>query len=438
MSEPLDDVAHPRRLLTDAQALAEAQRCQGCVDAACTRGCPLDVDVGAFIRRIRTANPATAFRSLRSRNPLPETTALICPVEELCQGSCTSGQLDRPVNIHLLQRYAAHRGRQFDQPPSPNTGTAHRVAIVGAGPAGLACAAGLAEQGIAAEIFEAHDKPGGALVRWIPPHRLPRDVVTREIDDILHLAAKLHVGEALARDFSLDELFERHFKAVFLAMGLPAGMPSRLAGRHGPQIVEALDYLQQHAAGSAPAIGATTVVIGGGSTAVDAAACAKLAGARDVYLIYRRSFEQMPAWPHDRRRAIDLGIHLLILVRPIEYVRNDDGALVGVRCVRTQLAEPQGPERREPIDVPGSQFALRADLVIEALGQQLDAPLRSSLGDLRFNRDGTVWTHPETGATSRPGVFAGGDLANTDRTVVHALANGLRAADAMVIYLSGK
>jgi glutamate synthase (NADPH/NADH) small chain len=394
------------------------------------------VDVGAFIRRIATENPAGAFRVLRSQNPLPETTALICPLQELCQGQCSSGRLSYPVRIGLLQRYAAHLGRQHHRPATPTApSSGPKIAIIGGGPAGLACAARLAEHGLGAEIFEAQDQLGGALARWIPPHRLPRDVLQREIDDVVALGPTVHTGQRLGRDFSIDDLFARGFRAIFLGTGCPEGMPSRLSGRDGPGVTEALDYLQEHALGRAPAIGPNVAVVGGGNTAIDAAVCAKTAGARDVYLLYRRSFSQLPAWPHERQRAIDLGVHVLILVRPLEYVRNPDGSLRGLRCRRTQLAEPGPDARPEPIDVPDSDFLLPAGLVIEALGQQLDPPLRSALAGLRFNPDGTLWTDPQTRATSRPGVFAGGDLANNDHTVVHALADGQRAAEAIINYL---
>ena len=423
MSDSTQDPFEPRRLLTDAQALAEAGRCQGCVDGACTRHCPLDVDVGAFIRRIRTDNAAGAFRVLRSHNPMPETTALICPLEQICQRHCSNAQVSEAVNIGLLQRYVAHHGRRV-RPPRQHVERARRckVAVVGGGPAGLACVDRLVERGIGVEVFEASGEPGGALVRWIPPHRLPRDVVAREVADILGTDVPVHTGQALGRDFSLDDLLARGFEAVFLATGLPSSVDGSLPGSNGPQVVQALEYLEQHALGGAPVAGPNVVVVGGGNTAVDAAVCAKLAGARDVYLVYRRSFGQMPAWREDRQRAVDAGVHVLILVRPVECVRHQDGSLAGVRCVRTELADPVGEQRREPVDLPGTEFVLPANLVILALGQHLGARLQAALAGMRFNPDGTLWTDPETRATSRPNVYAGGDLANTDHTVVHALA----------------
>jgi len=432
MSDPIHDPFEPRRLLTDAQALAEAGRCQGCVDGACTRHCPLDVDVGAFIRRIRTDNAAGAFRVLRSRNPMPETTGLICPLDQLCQAHCSNVQVSEAVNIGLLQRYAAHHGRRVRPPRQPVERTGRcKVAVVGGGPAGLACVDRLAERGIGAEVFESSDQPGGALVRWIPPHRLPRDVVTREMADILGTDVPVHTQQALGRDFSLDDLLDRGFEAVFLATGLPSSIDGLLPGSDGPQVVQALEYLQQHALGGAPVAGPNVVVVGGGNTAVDAAVCAKLAGARDVYLVYRRSFGQMPAWYEDRQRAVDAGVHVLILVRPVECVRDQDGSLTGVKCVRTELADPGGDQRREPVDLPDTEFVLPTNLVILALGQHVGTDLQAALAGLRFNPDDTLWTDPETRATSRPNVYAGGDLANTDHTVVHALADGLRAADAI-------
>jgi glutamate synthase (NADPH/NADH) small chain len=256
--------------------------------------------------------------------------------------------------------------------------------------------------------------------------------VAREVAHILAADVPVHTQQALGRDFSLDDLLDRDFEAVFLATGLPGSVDGSLPGSDGPQVVQALEYLQQHALGGAPLAGPNVVVVGGGNTAVDAAVCAKLAEARDVYLVYRRSFGQMPAWHEDRQRAVDAGVHALVLVRPVECVRDQNSSLTGVKCVRTELTEPSvGDQRREPVDLPDTEFVLPANLLILAIGQHLGADLQNALAGLRFNPDGSVWTDPETRATSRPNVYAGGDLTNTDHTVVHALADGLRAADAI-------
>ena len=432
--EQADRDFEPRPLLSDALALAEAARCQGCLDGACRLGCPLEVDVGGFVRRMTTGNAAGAFRVLRSANPMPETTALVCPSEQLCQGRCAAAHLGHAVRINLLQRYAAHHGSRQERIAAGTS--AARVAVVGTGPAGLACVDGLMQRGIAAEVFEASDGVGGALARWIPPYRLPRDVVDREAADILGDGTTVHLGQRLGVDVSLDGLLDCGFDAVFVGTGLPAGVDVGLPGREGAGVVEALDYLARHATDDDGPTPDRVVVVGGGNTAIDAAAVAKLNGATDVYLVYRRSFGQMPAWRKERQLAIDLGVHVLILVNPVGYERDGDGRLVGLRCVRTELGEPAADGRRQPVEVPGSDFVLPAGLVVEAMGQQLDGPLRTALAGLRFESDGALWTDPKTCATSRTGVFAGGDLTNREHTVVHALADGLRGAEGIAAYVA--
>jgi len=415
--------------------MAEAGRCFGCSDPACQAGCPLQVDAGAFLRRIRTGNWAGALRVLYERNPLPETCALICPVEVLCEGQCNRAKIDYPVRIADLQRAAAHYGRQRLARPlaRPVESRSGRVAVVGGGPAGLACAARLAANGWQVELFEKDTALGGALMRWIPAWRLPRDILQREVQAIIDLGVRVHTGEGLGRDFDLQQLRSR-FDAVFLAPGLSASRRSTIAGREGHGVLDALEFLEGANAGRAMSLAQPVVVIGGGNTAIDAAVTARHLGAGDVYLIYRRSFLQMPAWPGERHRAVDAGVHVLIMLRPVEYVRQGDGSLAGVKCVRTRL-EPDASGRDRPVDVPGSEVVLPAGCVIEAFGQTAGTDLRQALRDLRWTGDGRLEVEPETMQTSEPGVFAGGDLVNGGRTAAQAMAEGLRAAESIERYV---
>ncbi len=429
------DPLQPRPLLKPAEALTEANRCQGCVEPACQKGCPLSVDVGAFIRRIQTGNWAGALRIMYERNPLPETCALICPVETLCEGKCNSGEFSFPIRISDLQQAAAHYGSEtFRQRGPSSTQPAGSIAIIGGGPAGLACAARLRLDGFDVHLFEKADVLGGALTRWIPAYRLPRNVLNTEIQRILDLGVTVHTGQALGRDLSLADL--RHkFDAVFLALGLGGNRQTQLANRDGGGVFDALQMLELANAGQLTNLPGPVVVIGGGNTAIDAAATARYLGADEVYLVYRRGFVQMPAWPDERRRAIDLGIHVLILLRPIEYVRNPQGDLVGLRCLRTRLHPDSVPGRRDmPIDVPDSEFVLPAGSVIEAMGQRPDDLATASLASLQW-ADGVLSTDPDTRQTSLPGVFAGGDLINGGRTAVDAIADAIRAAQSIANYV---
>ncbi len=429
------DPLQPRPLLQPAEALAEAHRCNGCVDAPCQKGCPLAVDVGAFIRRIQTAHWAGALRVLYERNPLPETCSLICPVETLCQGHCNNGQSAYPIRIAELQQAAAHYGTaSFLRTVKTLADSPGAIAIVGGGPAGLACAARLRIEGFEVHLFEKTDTLGGALASAIPAYRLPRTTLQAEIQRIIDLGVTVHTRHALGQNITLDDLRTR-FRAVFLALGLGADRPIRIPGRTGPGVLDALRMLESANARQLANLPEPVVIIGGGNTAIDAAVTARYLGASDVYLVYRRSFTQMPAWPGERHRAIDLGIHVLILIRPIEYLRDPQGHLIGVRCLRTRLQPgPQG-HRDLPTDIPGSEFVLEARTVIQAAGQQPDELTRQALASLTWRDDSTLAVDPRTSQASLPGVYAAGDLVNGGQTAAQAIAEALRAADAIQQYV---
>lgn len=429
------DPLQPRPLLTPAEALAEAHRCQGCAETACQKGCPLAVDVGAFIRRIQTGHWGGALRVMYERNPMPETCALICPVEAQCEGHCNCGRFSYPIRIADLQQAASHYGaasfRRQVKELGPVPGV---VAIVGGGPAGLACAARLRLDGFEVHLFEKTALLGGALQYWIPAYRLPRKTLADEIQRIVDLGVVVHTNQALGRDISLADLRSR-FDAVFLGLGLGADRPSHLPGRAGPNVFDALDILAMANEGRLADLPEPVVVIGGGNTAIDAAATARYLGAKEVYLVYRRSFAQMPAWPGERQRAVDIRVHVLILLRPIGYVRDEAGRLIGVRCLRTRLQASSSADRQTPVDIEGSEFVLQAGCVIEAIGQQPEDAVRRALADLAWTDAGTLKVDPQTQQTSLPGVFAGGDLVNGGRTAVQAMAEAQIAAETIAQYI---
>lgn len=421
--------------MTPAEALTEAHRCQGCVDGACQKGCPLAVDVGAFIRRIQTGHWGGALRVLYERNPLPETCALICPVEAQCEGKCSCGEISYPIRIADLQQAAAHYGAASFRRQAKDLGPVRGVvAVVGGGPAGLACAARLRLDGFEVHLFEKTSMLGGALQYWIPAYRLPRKALADEIQRIVDLGVVVHTGKALGRDVSLADL-RRQFDAVFLGLGLGADRESQLPGRSGAGVFDALDVLAMANEGRLADLPEPVVVIGGGNTAIDAAVTACYIGAKEVYLVYRRSFAQMPAWPGERHRVVDLGVHVLILLRPIEYVRGADGQLLGVRCLRTKLQASGSGDRQIPVDITGSEFVLEAGCVVEALGQKPDEMARHALAGLVWTDAGTLQVDPQTGETSLPGVFAGGDLVNGGQTAVQAIGEAQTAAEAIARYV---
>ncbi len=417
----------------------EARRCRDCEFATCTANCPARVDVPAFIRAFADGRIREAYDALRRSNVLPEMCAYVCPAEVQCEGGC----LERIFSEHALpirdiqlavSRLARQAGLTGVRLPEQSTG--RRVAVVGGGPAGLACAIRLLEKGHHVAIYEQGDRLGGIPDVVIPGSRYRE--AYEEVDAILAPAKaagriEIHLGQALGRDVSLAEL-RGGYDAVFLAIGL--GGSTSLDTACG--ITDALAFLRDVKRGKITALDGRVAVLGGGNTAIDAALTAKELGARDVYLVYRRSLAEMPAWPEERRRLIDSGCHLLILTQPLGYQSGGDGKLTALRIARTELGEPDASGRRAPRVVAGTESVLRVDTVIEALGQGIPAKLREAMAGLEFTRHGLVATPPDSQAASLPGVFAGGDLANGGTTAVQGIAEGMRAAEESDLFFEGR
>jgi NADPH-dependent glutamate synthase beta subunit-like oxidoreductase/2,4-dienoyl-CoA reductase-like NADH-dependent reductase (Old Yellow Enzyme family) len=439
-----------RRFAVD-RLQAEAARCRDCEFPTCQDGCPARVEVPAFVRAFAEGDFAGAYDVLHQENVLPEMCAYVCPSEVQCEGSCLENIFyGRPLPVRDIQlvtcRIARLKGLTGLRLPDAEAGRRgrwpRRIAVVGGGPAGLACAVRLLELGHRVTIFEKGSSLGGTPGCIIPDARYGG--ARAEVDAILAPAkeagrVEIRLGSALGENVRLGEL-RQGFEAVFLAMGLPKSSSIREGGGEIEGVVDALGFLRGAKCAEIRKLEGRVAVLGGGNTAMDAARQALRLGAREVYLVYRRSFAELPAWPAERDRCLDSGVHLLILQQPVGYVTDDGGRLTGVRIVRTELGEPDDSGRRWPVAVEGTETVLGADTCIEAVGQGLDGDLRSALeaAGIAFADAGLVDLRPASAATSVAGIFAGGDVVNGGTTAVRAVAEGMKAAEEIDAYLSAK
>jgi NADPH-dependent glutamate synthase beta subunit-like oxidoreductase/2,4-dienoyl-CoA reductase-like NADH-dependent reductase (Old Yellow Enzyme family) len=424
-----------------------AAQCRRCVDPMCSTRCPAGVDIPGFLGALADGDEREAYEILRDRNPLPGICGAVCPVEVQCESACIQNLIgDGPVPIGEVQRnlsrLAVQRGwAKLDLPPAT---TGRRVAVVGAGPAGLTAAIELLRLGHTVAVLDAGGEPGGKVGGVIPPTRLSGDEAREEIEAIFASVPDDRIdwryGEPLEPDRTLDDLLAEGFDAVVLAFGL--GGLGRSEGEPGEGVMEANAFLSQMNRHPDHRCPRRVAVIGGGNTAVDAAVTARRRGATDAYLVYRRSVEQMPAWPDERRELLSAGVHLLLLCRPAGYVTADGGRLTGLRLVRTELGEADGSGRRRPVDLPDSEFVLPVEMVIEATGERGPSPdddrVRKVLAGVELTPDGLVWVDEDTMATSREGVWAAGDAVNGGTTVVQAVAEGRCAARDIGVRLAAR
>lgn len=431
------------RMRDPAEVRKLAETCRNCVAPTCQRGCPANVDIPGFVTAIADGNDREAYRILRRTNVLPEICSLVCPAQVQCEGHCIQRHLrGAPVPIRLLQRYVSEKARKegWVEVELPREKSGRHVAVVGAGPAGLSCAIGLLERAHEVTVFDASGAVAGTAGATIPAERLSADTASAEINALLGgvPSERLHwrVGKALGADMTLDDIRAQGFDAVFLAMGLSESMDLPGARRGESGVTDALSFLKAAKRGELKDLPASVAVLGGGNTAVDAAVTASRLGARDVYIVYRRSFAEMPAWPDERDEALAAGVHFLILTQPIDYV-TDDGRVTGLKVARTTLGEPDQSGRRRPEVLTGSEWIMDVGLVVEAIGQRLGAGLAEALDGVELTSDALIKTALGGAATSAPGVFAGGDIVNGGTTAAQAVYEGYRAADEIDRYLLG-
>ena len=418
---------------------AQASRCRDCFDPLCREGCPAGVDIPGFIKAMADGDIEKSYSILRERNLLPELCAYVCPSEVQCEAACLENVLSQnPVPIRDIQRYVARAARKRGLTRTtcaPPTGK--RIAVIGAGPAGLACAARLLQMGHAVDLFDVCDTLGGVAASSIPRSRLETADLAAEVRAIFSgdcgRAFTFRGGEGLTEDRNLDA-FVNNYDAVFLGIGL--GRTLSLTGARPEGVEDAIAFLQR-AKDEGVEVPPRVAVIGGGNTAIDAAIQALAAGAQDVLILYRRSYREMPAWPAEREEALSMGAHLLLLTQPVGYELDESGRMRGVRVARTTLGEPDESGRRRPEIVPDSDTVLEVDLVLEAIGQGVPKEIKRLLSGIEMSDDGLVVVDC-AGRTSREKVFAGGDLINGGTTAVQAIAEGMRAAEGVDALFGGK
>ena len=421
----------------------EAGICAGLVRAPCQSACPAGVDVPGFVSLIAERRYAEALQLHRDRNPFAAVCARVC--FHTCEDHCRRASLDSPVAIRAVKRFMVDQEVVIQLPEvreNPDN-EKRKIAIIGAGPAGLSCAYFLARLGYRPTVFEAESRPGGMLVQTIPAYRLPRETLAREIRMIEQLGVEIRTGVALGRDFTLGSLQDEGYETVYLGVGAPGSQSMGVPGEDAAGVLLAGDYLRQYNIRGSVPVGKNTVIVGGGNAAVDAARTALRLGAETVTVIYRRTREQMPAYAEEIEEALHEGVELRDLTQPIRINVDEDGKVTSIRCARMTLGEFDRSGRRRPKRSEQDEFDLPADLIIAAIGQTLDlAPLlrpdMTAGKELELNADGFVAINPLTGQTSIPWIFGGGDASSGPASVVDAIAAGERAAVGIDLYLTGE
>ncbi|MBT8212561.1 MAG: NADPH-dependent glutamate synthase [Acidimicrobiia bacterium] len=434
---------------TPEQAVAEAERCLLCARPTCIAGCPVNIDIREFVRLTAEERFQDAADVIKRDSFLPAICGRVCPQEDQCEGACVLAKKHTPVAIGNLERFVADydRGHPSDPVQTVVPKSGKRVAVVGSGPAGLSCAADLVRAGHEVTVFEALHELGGVLVYGIPEFRLPKEIVKAEVDELARLGVQFETNAVIGMVETIDELLdEGGYDAVFLGVG--AGLPKFL-GVEGENLVgvySANEFLTRVNLMRAYAAGAetplldldqkTVVVFGAGNTAMDAVRTARRLGASPVKILYRRSEGEMPARAEEVAHAAAEGIEFETLVAPIELLGNDEGWLTGVRLQRMTLGEPDESGRRSPEPIPGDEFEIAVDVAVVAIGNAPNPLLVKTAPDLDQTAWGTVAADPETGRTSKPAVFAGGDIVTGGATVILAMGAGRRAAASLDEYLN--
>ncbi len=432
---------------TYEMAVNEAKRCLNCKNKPCRSKCPVAIDIPAFIERVAAEDMEGAFEIISRSSALPAVCGRVCPQETQCESTCVRKIKGESVAIGRLERFVSDYHREHcGEPPKKPESNGHRVAVVGAGPSGLTAAGDLARLGYDVTVFEALHTAGGVLVYGIPEFRLPKDIVRKEIDNLRHLGVKIETNMVIGKIITVDELFESGFEAVYIAGG--AGLP-RFMGIPGEDlkgVYSANEYLTRVNLMKAYKENSKTpikksrrvAVVGGGNVAMDAARCAMRIGAEEVYIVYRRGMEELPARQEEVEHAKEEGIVFKTLTNPVEILGDDNGFVSGIRCVEMELGEPDESGRRRPVEKQGSEFDIELDTVIMSIGTSPNPLIRKTTPGLETNRRGCIVTDGESGKTTREGVYAGGDAVTGAATVILAMGAGKSAAQAIDEYIRKK
>ncbi len=430
------------------EAVEEASRCIGCKNAQCVKGCPVAIDIPGFIEKVKGGDIEAAYQVISKSSALPAVCGRVCPQESQCEGKCIRGIKGEPISIGKLERFTADWARENDiVPEGAKEKLGKKVAVIGSGPAGLTCAGDLARMGYEVTIFEALHEAGGVLVYGIPEFRLPKEnVVQKEIENVKALGVKIETDVVIGKAVTVDELMkEEGFDAVFIGSG--AGLPKFMGipGENANGVFSANEYLTRSNLMKAFREDSTTpimkgkkvAVVGGGNVAMDAARTALRLGS-EVYIVYRRSEEELPARVEEVHHAKEEGIIFHLLTNPVEILTDDNGWVNGIKCVRMELGEPDESGRRRPVVIPDSEYVIEVDTIIMALGTSPNPLISSTTGGLETNRWKCIVANEENGATSKEGVYAGGDAVTGAATVILAMGAGKSAAQGIHEYLSGK
>ena len=433
---------------TAEMAVEEAKRCLNCPKKPCHSGCPVGIDIPAFIGKVAEEDFAGAYEVLERSTTLAAVCGRVCPQESQCEGKCVRGIKGEPVAIGRLERFVAdwHREHAHEEPvkAAPN---GHKVAVVGSGPSGLTCAGDLAKLGYAVTVFEALHTPGGVLVYGIPEFRLPKELVRKEIATLEAMGVEFQTNMVIGKVLTVDELMEdMGYECVYLASG--AGLPSFMGipGETLNGVYSANEYLTRvnlmkayRPDSHTPIAKSKSVaVVGGGNVAMDAARCAKRLGAENVYIVYRRSMDELPARKEEVEHAEEEGIIFRLLTNPVEVLGDETGHVKGMKCIQMELGEPDASGRRRPVPIPDSEFVLDVDTMIMSIGTSPNPLIRSTTPGLETNKHGCIVTNGEDGLTSRTGVYAGGDAVTGAATVILAMGAGKQAAAAIHKYIQEK
>ncbi|MBR3564065.1 MAG: NADPH-dependent glutamate synthase [Clostridia bacterium] len=433
-------------------AVSEAMRCLNCKNTPCVSGCPVNISIPEFISRIKERDYEGAYSIITKTSSLPAVCGRVCPQESQCESKCTMGVRFEPVGIGRLERFVAdyHNANSTEKPVAPEW-NGHKVAIVGSGPSGLTCAGDLAKKGYKVSVFEALHTAGGVLVYGIPEFRLPKAIVAKEVETLKDLGVDIETNVVIGKTLTVDELFDMGYEAVFIGSG--AGLPNfmNIPGEAYKGVYSANEFLTRSNLMKAyrddpntPIMkGGKVAVVGGGNVAMDAARTALRLGAEKVYIVYRRSMEELPARKEEVEHAIEEGIDFRLLNNPVEIIGFNDpedprnpknGFVTGMRCIRMELGEPDERGRRRPVPVEGSEFELEVDTVIMAIGTSPNPLIKNTTEGLEVNRRGGIVVN-ENGLTSRNAVYAGGDAVTGAATVISAMGAGKVAAKAIDEYL---